>query len=159
MADKTAAMPEARVVRSRAALAEKVARWPQTTFETTWALVAVSEVASAPQLMALRHAAKTCDRVAAVVIPSKPEQGARVLPNLPQTLRAAGADLVWVPTTEKGLIDVRAGDGSDLRLMLQAVLAVLPSIVVVGRAEPAFARLWKLLATEFGDIIDVELVA
>lgn len=159
MAAKVPAAPEARVVRSRAALAEAVARWPQSTFETTWALVAVSEVVSAPQMASLRHAAKTCDRVAAVVIPPKPEHGVRVLPNLPQTLRAAGADVVWVPAPEKGFLSLTAADGSDLRILLQAVLAVLPSHVVVARAEPTHARLWKLLASEFGEVVDVEVVA
>jgi hypothetical protein len=151
--------PEARVVRSRAALAEAVARWPESPLETTWALVAVSEVLTAPQMAALRYAAKTCDKVAAVVLPAKPEMGGRTLPNLPQTLRAAGADMVWVPAAEKPLLNFNTPDGATARLMLQAALAVLPSHVVAARTEPQMARLWKLLASEFGGVVDVVLVA
>lgn len=158
MAEKASPQPEARVVRSRAALAEAVARWPASTYETTWALVAVSEIATAPQLAALRKAAKTCDKVAAVVIPAEPKNGARALPNVPTMLRAAGCDVVWMPSAEKPLTTLQAQDGSDMRVMLQAVLAVLPSHVFVGRAESTLTRLWRLLANEYGDVVDVVFV-
>ncbi len=150
--------PSARVVRSRAALAEAVARWPQSNFNTTWALVAVAEVPAAPELATLRQAAKTCDRVAAVVMPAQLGQAAKTLPTLPSVLRAAGCDLVWVPAATKGLLSLQAQDGLELLPLLQAVLAVLPSVVMAPRADAARARAWRLLQTECGEVVDLRLV-
>ncbi|MCA3244018.1 MAG: hypothetical protein INF43_01765 [Alphaproteobacteria bacterium] len=152
------APPSARVVRSRAALAEAVAQWPQSNFNTTWALVAVAEVPSAPELATLRQAAKTCDRVAAVVVPPQPGQAAKTLPTLPTVLRAAGCDLVWVPAAAKGLLSLQAQDGLELLPLLQAVLAVLPSVVLAPRADATRARAWRLLQSECGGVVDLRLV-
>jgi hypothetical protein len=148
----------ARVVRARAALAEAIARWPGAEFTTTWALVAVAEIPTAPELAAVRQAAKVCDRVAVLVVPQTPTQAAKTLPTLPTLLRAAGADVVWVPTGAKRLLELRAQDGTDVLLLLQALLAVLPSVVVAPRADAARVREWRLLQTEAGDVVDLRLV-
>lgn len=148
----------ARVVRSRAALAEAIAQWPQGALNTTWALVAVAEVPTAPELAALRQAAKTCDRVAAVVVPNQAAQVAKTLPTLPTVLRAAGCDVVWVPAATKGLLEVQAQDGTPLLVLLQALLAVLPSVVLAPRADAARVRGWRLLQTECGEVVDLRLV-
>ena len=152
--------PTARVVRSRAALAEAVATWPGSRIDTTWALVAVGEVPSAPDLTALRKAAKTCDRVAALVLPKTPTEPTRVMPTLPEVLRAAGCDMVWVPNPDKALLQIETPQGdTNPRLMLQALLAVLPSVVVVGRADAPKVRLWRLLQTEFGEVLDLVITS
>jgi hypothetical protein len=153
-----ASAPVAKVVRSRAALAESVARWQEARTDTTWALVVVGEIPSAPQLQAVRQAARTCDRVAALVLPAKPGEAAKTLPELPALLRTAGCDVVWVPGAEKTpLLVVRAGHDGTVKLMLQALLAVLPSVIVAGRADAATLKLWRLIQTEFGEVADVML--
>ncbi len=152
------AQPIARVVRSRAALAEAVANWPGSNLSTTWALVAVHEVPTAPELAVLRQAAKTCDRVAAVVVPTEAGKAAKTLPTLPAVLRAAGSDVVWVPATEKGLLELSSKDGQSPKLLLQALLAVLPSVVVAPKAEGGRVRLWRLLEAEFGEVVTLVLV-
>jgi hypothetical protein len=152
------AQPTARVVRSRAAVAEAVANWPGSNLITTWALVAVGEVPSAPELAALRQAAKTCDRVAAVVVPTEAGKAAKTLPTLPTVLRAAGCDVVWVPATEQGLLELRSKDAQSPKLLLQALLAVLPSVVVAPKADAGRVRLWRLLEAEFGEVVTLVLV-
>lgn len=151
--------PQARIVRTRVALADAVALWPNRTPDITWALVAVGEVPSAPELAALKKAGKTCDRVAAVVLPAKLQEGARAMPTLAQVLRAAGADIIWVPGAEKPLLTLEAAGNPTPRLMLQALLAVLPSVVVVGRTDAQKVKLWRLLQTEFGDVVDLVFAA
>ncbi len=151
--------PAARVVRSRSSLAMAIAQWPQgAAGGTTWALVAVGEVPSAPELAALRHAAKVCDCVAAVVIPKIADAAAQTLPALPSVLRAAGCDVAYIPAAEKGLLSLHAQDGSSLKLLLQALLAVLPSVVVVSKADAIRARQWRLLEAEFGGVVEIMMV-
>lgn len=150
-----ASTPTARVVRSRSALAEAVARWSGSTFETTWSLVAVGEVPSAADLSALRHAAKLTDRVAAVVVGQG--KAARILPTFATLLREAGCDVVWVPSADKPLLKLEGADGHDLRALLQALLAVLPGAVVASRHDATRVRHWRLLQTEFGDVVDLVL--
>ncbi len=151
--------PHARVVRNRAALADAIAQWPGSNLTTTWALVAVREVPTTHDLAALKHAAKLCDRVASVVIPATVGEAAKTLPAMPGVVRAAGADVVWVPAAEaNSLLKLVATDGSSAKLLMQALLAVLPSVVVVAQADLPLVRQWRLLQTEFGVAPDLMII-
>lgn len=152
------------MVRTRADLAARVAAWPEHNRQTpTWALVFVGEIPSASALAAARHAAKICDRVAAVVCPVDPVAGARIGPNFATLIRSAGVDLVWAPAPEKtpqlsvtlGGTDVAGVDG---RLILQGLLAVLPLVVVAHAAELPLVRALRVVQSELGDVAVVRIV-
>jgi hypothetical protein len=155
--------PTAVVVRTRAELTARVAEWPGSATNTTWALVFVSEIPTAAELAAARQAAKICDRVAAVVRPHDPTKGARVTPQFAALVRAAGVDLAWVGGVEKSrMLDVTLGGtdmaGVDGRLILQALLAVLPLAVVVHAADMGVIRALRVVQGELGELAVVRIV-
>lgn len=142
------------VVTSRQQLAERVAAWPGDG-DVTWALVFVGAIPDAGQLLACREAAKLCDRVAALRL----GEGRTVPPRFAETLREAGADLVWTPAAAASHVTVDAGvERVDGTLLLQSILAVLPLLVVVHRTELQLIRALRNIQGSFGDLFSLRIL-
>ena len=154
MADQLSAA----VVLSRLKLAERLAAWPSSDGLMTWALVVVSPVPSAAELDAAREAGKLCDAVAALC----PTMNLPTAPNLPEVLRSAGVDIVWVAKEAVGPVSVdvgvseMAGDGATL--LLQAVTTVLPTLVVAPRTNVPLIRACRNILNGLGDLFSLRLL-
>lgn len=145
------------VVTSRVALAERLAAWPGNDGLMTWALVVVGAVPSAGELDAAREAGKLCDAVVAVRLAC----GKPVAPKFAETLRAAGVDMVWVPKDVSG--PVRVDVGVDLpeggaTLILQAIMAVLPTLVLVPRGALPVVRALRNIQSGLGELFSLRIV-
>lgn len=142
------------VVTSRQQLAERVANWPGDD-GMTWALVFVGGIPDAGQLMACREAAKLCDRVAVLRL----GEGKAIPPKFAETLREAGADMVWVPQEAKGHVSVDVGvERVDGTLILQAVMAVLPLLVVAHRTDMHLVRALRNIQGSFGELFSLRVL-
>lgn len=143
------------MVTSRQALAEKLANWPGGENDS-WGMVFMGAVPSGTELAAAQEAAKLCDRVVGVVM--KGHKGA-VAPKMAETCRAAGCDVVWVPKEITGFAKVDVGvDGIDGTLMAQAVMSVLPMLVVAHRGEVALIRALRNFQGGLGEVFSLRLV-
>lgn len=143
------------VVTSRTQLAERVAGWGAGEESVTWALVFVGSIPDAGQLMACREAAKLCDRVAVLRL----GEGKALPPKFAETLREAGADMVWVPQEAPGHVSVDVGvERVDGTLILQAVMAVLPLLVVVHRTDMHLVRALRNIQGSFGELFSLRIL-
>jgi hypothetical protein len=160
-----AAKPDAAaavVVHTRTQLAERLANWPvpagQQAAEISWGLVFCSAIPTAAELAAMRECAKICDRVAAVRLADVQRSAPVVPPQLAVTLRSAGVDVVWLPTELVGPMRVELGvAGIQATLLLQAVSAVLPLLVVVHRADVALLQALRNLQASLGELFTVRV--
>ncbi|MBI1309636.1 MAG: hypothetical protein GC129_07335 [Proteobacteria bacterium] len=148
------------VVTGRAQLAQRLADWPGGG-GATWAVGFVGAVPSGSELAALKEAARLCDRVVAVVRRNE-ERGSevarRVAPGMAEMCREAGADIVWVPKGEKAFVSVDCGvEGVDGTLVAQAVMTVLPMLVVVPRADVALIRALRNIQGGLGEVFSLRI--
>jgi hypothetical protein len=148
---------EAVVAIGRERLAEVLAGWPDAAADTTWAMGFVSAAPTAAELAALREAAKLCDRVVAARLLN--DRGP--MPGLAETLRAAGADIVWLPRGA-GRVQVSvAGEKLDselVTLLAQGLLTVLPGLVVVPRGATVLIRALRALQGSWGEFFSLRVV-
>ena len=153
-----AAARVALLVRTRTDLARRVAEWPETDKDlgTSWALTLLRELPSGADIAAVREAARLCDRVVCVrLVPDKV-----IPPRLESVLGEAGADIAWVPAALVGKARV-AGLGleeAESTLLVQAMLAVLPNLVVVPKGEVKWAGALKVLEESLGQMASVKMV-
>lgn len=72
--------------------------------------------------------------------------------------REAGADIVWVPKGEKAFVSVDCGvEGVDGTLVAQAVMTVLPMLVVVPRADVALIRALRNIQGGLGEVFSLRI--
>lgn len=150
-------MAEAIVAVSRQKLADILSRWPGAEPDTSWALVMISVVPTAAELAAIREAALICDRV--VVARLVPDR--LVPPNLSETVRAAGGDVLYVPAEVSGRVEVRL-QGEKVEpgvatLLLQTLITVMPMVVVVPRGEVQVVRLLRAISGGMGDFFSLRI--
>jgi hypothetical protein len=151
-------MADLPLILTRADLQKRVAEWPEGKEDTTWALCLGGAVVSAGEVAAIREAAKVCDRVAvARLTPDK------VLPpTYMKVVKEAGADLLWTPTEVSGKVRVEVqGEGVDAptaTLLMQALVTVLPNLVVVERANLPLTRALRALQAGLGDLFTLRVV-
>jgi hypothetical protein len=157
--------PAAVIVRSRSDLAQRLAIWPGNTADTTWGFVVMSVVPTAGELAAAREAGRLCDVVAAVRLPADGKLSAPLAPNFAQVIRAAGVDVVWIPKDITGPVRVNLGveqglgaDETLSTLLMQAVMAVLPTLAVASRADLHTVRALRNLQAGLGDLFSLRLV-
>lgn len=155
-------MAEAVVVTGRLALAERLASWVGSGDET-WGLVFLGAMPSAGELEAAKEASRLCDRVVGVILGTRNrEQGTRgvvVAPKMAEICREAGCDVIWVPKEVEGHVKVEVGvDGIDGTLLTQAVMTVLPMLVVAHRREVALIRALRNITGGLGDVFSLRLV-
>lgn len=151
-------MAEAIVTFTREKLAEVLANWPGTG-EATWAMSFISAAPTASEIAAIREAAKLCDRVVvARLMPKKP-----VLPGLAGVIREAGGDVLWLPKDLAGRVRIsiedEKADVETYSLMAQAVLTVLPNLVVVPRGSVEVIRALRALQGSWGEIFTLRMLA
>lgn len=146
------------VVHSRNELQKRLAEWPDADEATSWALAFGSALPTPGELMAMREAAKTCDRlVVARLLPD------RVLPpTYAGVVEEAGGDVLWCPREVSGHVRLDVGvEGVDTvaaTLMLQAVATVLPNLVVVEKAHLALVRAMRNIQNGLGDMFTLRVV-
>lgn len=152
------------MVTSRVALAERLAGMASVA-EETWGLVFMGGTPSAGELEAAKEAARLCDRVVGVILTGSQEPGSKVArkrvvaPGLAEMAREAGCDVVWVPAEVKGHVTVDVGvEGVDGTLLSQAVVTVLPMLVVAHRREVAVIRALRNFQSGLGDVFSLRLV-
>lgn len=154
-------MAEAVVVTSRQALAERLAGWGNV--DETWGVVFLGPVPSTGELEAAKEAARLCDRVVGVVLGTRNQEpgtrGRAVAPKMAEVCREAGCDIIWVPQEVSGHVKVDLGvEGVDGTLMAQALMTVLPMLVVVHRREVAVIRALRNFVGGLGDVFSLRLV-
>lgn len=142
------------VVATRVLLAERLANWPGVG-NVSWALVFFSAVPGAGELAACREAAKLCDKVVGVRL----SDDKRVAPKLAETCRGAGCDLLWVPRAVEGHVTVDCGvAGLNGTLMTQAVMTVLPTLVVAHRTDLPLIRALRNISGGLGEVFSLRIV-
>lgn len=150
---------EAAVVHSRLALGERLASWPGNDGETTWALVLCGAIPTAAEMSAMRQAASLCDRVVCVRLFDRTRP---VAPGFAATLRSAGVDIVWVAKEELvGPVKVDVGVkelGEAGGILVQAVMTVLPLLVVVPRGALSVVRACRNIQNGLGDLFSLRVV-
>ena len=140
------------VVATHEDLARRVAEWslPERV-DVSWGLVFCHAVPTPQDLRAVREAAKICDRVAV----ARMGVDTVVAPRFAEVLREAGADIVWAVRSMAGDLRVHGGvlgDG-DMTIILQAVLAVLPVVVVVPRTEGVWRQALGQISRDMGRMV------
>ncbi|NBV54382.1 MAG: hypothetical protein EBR79_01555 [Proteobacteria bacterium] len=150
--------PVARIVHTHHQLATQLADWPNQTAETTWALVFIGAIPSGAELAAAREAAKLCDAVACVRL-QPTGKNYPIPPQLPETARAAGIDILWVPNAkEKPPIHIDVGvDDVNATQVAQALYTVLPLLVVVPRGNVPLIRTLRNLQTHLANTFTLRL--
>ena len=147
------------VVRTRAELAERLASWPGNEGDISWGLVFCGGVPTASELEAMRAASKLVDRVVCLRIFDREKT---VAPQFDEVLRSAGVDIVWVPQDVEGPATVDLGvkelGGEGATLLAQAVMGVMPLLVVVPRASLALVRACRNFQAGFGDTFSLRIV-
>lgn len=148
---------------TRGELQRKLADSPWVnTAETSWAVVFVSSIPTAPETDAVRQAAKVCDRVVAVRAVPDNKLPAKLQASVQATLAAAGADALWLPTEVAGFGRFDAGveslDATTSTLILQAITTVLPNLVVAPRGNVALVRALRNIGGTLGDLFTLRLV-
>ena len=151
-------MADLPLIFSRNDLQKRLAEWPGAEDDTTWALCFGSALPSAGELAAIREGAKLCDRVAvARLLPD------RVLPpNYADVLLEAGADLLWCPREVAGKVrvdvQVEGVDAKAATLITQALITVLPNLVVVERGNLPLVRALRNIQGGLGDLFTLRAV-
>jgi hypothetical protein len=143
---------------TRQDLQTRLANWPDSKPDTTWALCFGSVLPSAGELSAIREAAKLCDKV--VVARLLPD---RLLPpTYAQVVAEAGADLLWVPKEVSGHVrvdvQVEGVDTAAATLVTQALITVLPLLVVIDRTNLPLVRTLRNLQGGLGEIFTLRAV-
>ncbi len=144
---------------TRTDLQTRVAEWPASTPDTSWALcIMAGAIPGAGELRAIREAAKICDRVAVVKLDfSKTAWPSSVLDGLEK----AGADILWCPReAPKGTLNVgvEKTDAGQTLVLMQAITAVLPNLVMADRTHLLIVRVLRNILTTFGDLFTLRVV-
>lgn len=152
--------PTATIAHTHTQLATQLANWPNTTPETTWALVFIGPIPSGAELAAAREAAKLCDKVAALRL-QPPGKTYPIPPQLAETARTAGIDLLWIPNgKESSPVTVNAGvDGINATHVAQALYTVLPLLVVAPRGNVPLIRTLRNLQSHLANTFTLRLTA
>ncbi|TKW60401.1 MAG: hypothetical protein DI628_05655 [Blastochloris viridis] len=147
------------VVTSRQQLATRLANWPDNEGEQSWGLVFCGGVPTASELMAMREASRLVDRLVCVRLFDRERP---VAPQFDEVLRGAGVDLVWVPKDVDGPARVDLGvdelGEEGATLLLQAVMHVMPLLVVVPRNGLSLVRACRNIQASFGDSFSLRIV-
>lgn len=151
-------MAEAVVALTRNQLADVLANWPGQTADTSWAMGFVSAAPTAAELGALKEAAKLCDRVVAVRL----APGTVPPPGIAAIVREAGADVLFMPKEATGRLRVgiegdKEGFNPVLGLMVEAILAVLPGLVVVPRGAVVLIGALRAVQGSWGELFTLRV--
>jgi hypothetical protein len=110
-------------------------------------------------MAAMKQAATLCDRVVCVRLFDRERP---VAPNFAATVRSAGVDIVWVAKPEvEGPVSIDVGVaelGAGAGIWLQAVVTVLPVLVVVPRGAIGLVRACRNIQAGLGDLFSLRVV-
>lgn len=139
-------------------LQTRLAEWPDAKGDTTWALCFGSAIPSAGEVAAIREAARLCDKV--VVARLLPD---RILPpTYAKVIEEAGADLLWAPREVAGHVrinvHVEGVDEKAATLITQALITVLPLLVVIDRTNLPLVRTLRNIQGGLGEIFTLRAV-
>jgi hypothetical protein len=147
------------VVTSRQQLAARLASWPDNEGDLSWGLVFCGGVPTAGELMAMREASRLVDRLVCLRIFDRERQ---VAPQFDEVLRSAGVDIVWVAKDVDGPARVDLGvdelGEEGATLLAQAVMQVMPLLVVVPRSGLSLVRACRNMQASFGDSFSLRVV-
>ncbi|PZP40345.1 MAG: hypothetical protein DI585_01330 [Pseudomonas fluorescens] len=145
------------IVRTRAALSERLSNWPGNNGDMTWGVVVCGGVPTAAELQSMRQAATLCDRIMCVRLFDRDRP---VAPGFDELLRSAGVDIVWVPSEVDGPVKVDVGVeelGEAGTLLVQAITSVLPVLVVVPRGALSVVRACRNIQAGLGDLFSLRV--
>ena len=147
------------VTRTRAELAARLADWPGNDGDISWGLVFCGGVPTAAELSAMREASHLVDRLVCLRIFDRERP---VAPHFDEVLRGAGVDIVWVPHKVDGPARVSLGvdelGEEGATLLAQAVMHVMPLLVVVPRHALGLVRACRNFQAGLGDSFSLRLV-
>lgn len=124
-----------------------------TAADTSFALVVLAEDIDADTTQSLREAAKLCDIVVAAT-----ENKLHTDSKHQHLLRQAGVDVVFYPknpplgTYSSGIKKINE------TFVLQAVLAVMPNLVVVPRSNLTLIRVFRNMQHSFGELFSLRQI-
>ncbi|MFZ2619793.1 MAG: hypothetical protein WAX89_02875 [Alphaproteobacteria bacterium] len=125
-----------------------------TEGDTTFALMFLRTQPTAVDVALVREAAKICDRVVVAGYGFAPH------PVTLGLLQKAGADALFMPPQDTRLctLEVAGNKEWDASLMLQALLAVLPNMVILEKPDLPQLRVLRNIQQTFGEFFSLRAV-